>query len=196
MNVNLSRETLDLISYVPKLGGIISPILAIHDLGYSIQEKLFNKKLYTFLYSLKEKDFEERVKFLSNYVNGDEERFFERVISVLSSADSRDKAYYVSQAFHGFLYEKITQKEFFKLLKVIDETLLEDLEEFLKIKNFPESYTNEELGEKKEMMLEFILSKNDIFYYEAGYGNMRWNNSCKKYLLTDFGKKVYETLNN
>jgi len=195
MNVNLSRETLDLISYMPIIGNVISPVLAIHDYGYSIQEKLFNKKLYTFLFSLKEKDLEERVKFLSNYVNGDEERFFERVISVLSNVDSQNKANYVSQAFHGFLYEKITQKEFFKLLKVIDETLLEDLEDFLKIENFPESYTEKELGEKKEMVLEFTLSRNDIFYYESSYGNMRWNNYYKKYLITEFGKKIHDILN-
>ena len=195
MKVSLMRETIELTSNIPILGSIISPILASYDLGYSIQEKLFNEKLFTFLYSLKEKDLEERVIFLSNYVSGDEERFFERVISVLSSVDSKDKAYYISQAFHGFLYEKITQKEFFKLLKVIDETLLEDLEDFLEIKVFPGSYRVEDYSENKEMILEFTLSRNDIFYYEATNGNMKWDNYHKKYLLTDFGKKVHEVLN-
>lgn len=112
----------------------LSTIFGTYNAITSVQDKLFVKKLYTFLYELKsvsqDKRFEQIIKIEddSKY----QTKVGEKLLYIIDKAEDTDKASLIGRLFKSYLEEKIDYDVFLSCVTCIDRAPLPDLLYFIK----------------------------------------------------------------
>lgn len=120
---------------------IIGTIVRIWNIGNTIKDALFIKKLYNFLENLPKFSLEEKEKFIKKYKK-DDESFSETLFEILDKMNDINKCKYESNIFVEYYYGKINYEQFKKYsyaLQILNES---DIQYAKKIINDIENYTN------------------------------------------------------
>jgi len=128
-----------IIKDIPILG-LVSKVINI---GNTIQERLYTKKLLTFLKQLEDTKPEDREKEINKI---DENKNYktkvgEKLLYIINEADDCEKAEYIGVLFKWFLEQKLSYLDFIRCVNCINKTNIIDLNFFIK-EDFIESYIN------------------------------------------------------
>lgn len=99
----------------------------------SIQDKLFTKKILTFLLQLKNTDKDSRRKQIEK-IDSDPEyktKVGEKLLYIIEKCEDNEKAIYLGQLFHYYIEEKIVYEDFLRASKCIELTFIFDLKRFI-----------------------------------------------------------------
>lgn len=136
---------------------IIKTVVGLSKTTIGIRNRLFIKKLITFLTELKDIPQDKRAKIISEIdTKGTKKiRVGEKLIYILDKCDDHFDAKYVAQFFCAFLEEKISYSEFLRGASIIQNVFREDLEYFLEadIKTFEQENSTEESPNEDEFAL-------------------------------------------
>lgn len=102
----------------------------------SIQDKLFTKKILTFLLQLKNTDTDSRRKQVEKIDNDPEykTKVGEKLLYIIDKCEDNEKAIYLGQLFQCYIEEQINYEDFLRASKCIELTFLQDLKRFIKEK--------------------------------------------------------------
>lgn len=115
---------------------LIGSLFGLAKATMSIQDKLFTKKLLTFLLQLKNTAPESRKKQIEK-INSDPEyktKVGEKILYIVDKCEDNEKAIYLGQLFQCYIEEKINYEDFLRASKCIELTFLYDLKKFIKDK--------------------------------------------------------------
>lgn len=102
----------------------------------NIREKIFAKKVLTFLSSLKNIPTEKRQEFISklNHKHGFKQKLGETIIVILEKIDNLDKPIIIGNLFNAFILEKISYEDFTKISNCVSRVDINDLMKFARYK--------------------------------------------------------------
>lgn len=121
----------------------IAPLQTINSLKKyytTYREKAFEEKLSSFIQEIENLSEDEKSKFIEQ-TGKNENQLFEKILRILEQLDEKKKAEIVGKLFKGLVKGKIQSNTFYKLCKLIDQIMIEELEFFLKVSSFIEAYT-------------------------------------------------------
>lgn len=124
---------------IPILGVVSKAI----NFGNTIQERLYTKKLLTFLKQLentKQEDREKEINEIDDNKNY-KTKVGEKLLYIINEADDCEKAEYIGILFKHFLEQTLSYIDFIRCVDCINKTNIIDLNFFIK-ENFLESYIN------------------------------------------------------
>ena len=154
----------------------------------SIQDKLFTKKILTFLLQLKNTDTDSRRKQVEK-IDRDPEyktKVGEKLLYIIDKCEDNEKAIYLGQLFQCYIEEKIDYEDFLRASKCIELTFLHDLKRFIK-----EKWDNMEMEEAGDLvgsgLMTAIYSSGDQTWDEVGKGSL-------KVKVSPIGKKIQQLL--
>jgi hypothetical protein len=187
---NLGEVTLDnlLESGVLKEIPILGTIIGLSRSKMTIQDRLFTKKLLTFLFQLKDTNIEERKKQVdkiekdSNY----QTKVGEKLLFIIDKCEDDEKARYIGKLFQCFIQEKINYDDFLRASRCIELTHLEDLKRFIKEKW--DSLEMEEAGDLIGSGLMYAIYYAPKMSYDSLEGGEL------KVRASYIGKKIQELL--
>lgn len=110
---------------------IVSTLLATYNVGKSVKDNLFTKKLLKFLYGVTEISSEDRAKVI-NMLDSDPDAVGEMLILSIERMDDMRKPALLAKAFSLLAESKITTTDFFELKAIIDKIELSNIEEIIK----------------------------------------------------------------
>jgi hypothetical protein len=135
---NLGETTLDnlLDSGILKDIPVLGTIVGLTRSTMTIQDKLFTKKLISFLFELKATSSEDRKKQIQKIENDTnyKTKVGERLLYIIDKCEDSEKATYIGKLFQSFIEEKIDYDDFLRASRCIEQTHLEDLKRFIKEK--------------------------------------------------------------
>lgn len=185
---------------------LISSILGLNKAILTIKDRLFLKKIISFLNGIKQIDVKKRSKIINEINEGKDQKIKvgDKLIYILDKCDDHIIAQYIAQLFCGLLEERISYSDFLKGSKVIQTINLGDLEYFLN--------TSKTVFERTESAEE-APHEDDIPFINVGligFGtnnlriryNKNWDDSDKysleggetTFYLTSIGKVIKENL--
>ncbi|MCL9662101.1 hypothetical protein L2089_15510 [Paenibacillus hunanensis] len=131
----LSVESLDILFQAMTKGEMLESLPVIK-IPYQIikvvkdfKEKRFIRKLDFFLKNLSQTTTEEREKFINSFTTSTKkEDFYDGLLNHINGIDSMEKIAVLSELFSNFTKEKVTQREFYKLAKSLEDIFFEDLQ--------------------------------------------------------------------
>lgn len=149
---------------IPILGSIIS----VGKTSSKIRDILFLKKLLYFIKEVKDIAPKDREKVISEIDNSDKYRLKigEKLLYLLDKADDHEKTLLIGKFFRAFLLQEIDYDIFLRGCAVIDKSIIQDLNWFLK--NDWEKLRIEEAGEYINWGL-FELEPLNIKVKESGF---------------------------
>jgi hypothetical protein len=112
---------------------VVPPIQTLKGIATTYQglrESIFNEKLTAFFEQAEKLDEKRRKEFLDR-LGKNQGDFFKRIIIAIDRLDEKDKAIMVGKLFCALVDEKLTMDEFRKLIFVIDNSFLTDLQYFI-----------------------------------------------------------------
>ncbi|MCD9855727.1 hypothetical protein LUD75_13470 [Epilithonimonas sp. JDS] len=115
---------------IPFIGSIIN----LNKGFMSIQDRIFSKKILSFLFQLKNIPEDKRIKAIQRIDDSKDERIKagEKIIYLIDKADDHIKAEFIGLLFSEYVRENLTYEEFKKCSEMINKTFLDDLIWFLK----------------------------------------------------------------
>lgn len=120
----------DLLKEIP----IIKTLVSFAKLGVNIRDRLFLKKIISFMIELKDKSPNERSIMINKIDDSREYRVKvgEKLLYIIDSCHDYENSELVSHLFKAFLEEKISYDEFLKTSNSIERIFIYDLKWFLK----------------------------------------------------------------
>jgi hypothetical protein len=115
---------------------LVSSLFGLAKATISIQDKLFTKKILTFLLQLKNTDTDSRRKQIEK-IDSDpayKTKVGEKLLYIIDKCEDNEKADYIGRLFQCYLEEKISYENFLRASKCIELTFLDDLKRFIKEK--------------------------------------------------------------
>lgn len=117
---------------------IIGTLLSFYKIGISIREKFTIKKIYKFLFQVKNIPKEDKINFLQKC---DDDKNFnaniaEKLLIILDRIDDFDKAAIIGNLFKKLIEEKMSLNDFLYLTNAIDKIHILDLKSFCYTDNF------------------------------------------------------------
>ncbi|AZI55152.1 hypothetical protein EIB75_07815 [Epilithonimonas vandammei] len=115
---------------IPFIGSIIN----LNKGFLSIQDRIFSKKMISFLYQLRDIPEDKRINAIQKIEDSKEERIKagEKIIYLIDKADDHIKAEFIGILFSEYVSENLSYEEFKKCSEIINKTYLDDLKWFLK----------------------------------------------------------------
>jgi len=112
---------------------LLSSIVGAYNAFTSIQDKLFLKKLFTFLHELSSVPQDERVKQIIKIEDDStyKTKVGEKLLFMINKADDLDKASMIGRLFKAYLESKISYDEFLACVSCIERAPLPDLITFI-----------------------------------------------------------------
>ena len=152
---------------VPILGSIIG----VGKTAAKVKDVLFLKKVLSFINEVKDIPAKEREKIISEIDSSEKFRLKigEKLLYILDKSDDHEKTQLVGKLFKAFLKQEIDYDAFLRGSAVIDKSIIEDLNWF--IKHDWEKLTIEEAGEYIYWGL-FEIEPLKIKVKEAGYDHI------------------------
>jgi hypothetical protein len=140
----------------------------------SIQDKLFTKKMLTFLLQLKNTDPESRKKQIEK-IDSDPDykaKVGEKLLYIIDKCEDNEKAIYLGQLFQCYIEEKINYEDFLRASKCIEFTFLYDLKKFIKDK-----WDNMDMEEAGDLvgsgLMVAIYTPGEQTWDNVGNGSLR-----------------------
>lgn len=146
---------------IPILGLVSKAI----NIGNTIQERLYTKKLLTFLKQLENTKVEDRQREIEKI---DESKDYktkvgEKILYIINDADDCEKAEYIGILFNYFLQEKLLYEDFIRCVNCINKTNVVDLNLFI-----------------KESMIERFINFNFENYLNTGLITQQYSSPLNK----------------
>ena len=141
---------------------IIGTVVGLFKVGISFRERSYLKKIYKFLYQLKDISQNEREDFNKSILKNSKTTsdFFEKLLYLIDRLDDTDKAEIVGKLFNALIKEKIKTDDFLRLTSIIDKVYIGDLK-----------YVDFRYGDDKKMTkeerLEYFQSINESTIQES-----------------------------
>jgi hypothetical protein len=112
---------------------IVGMLVSLAKTGVHIKDRLFLKKIIFFLTELKEIPANKRQEMISRIDNSGKHRIKvgEKLLYILEKCEDHQKAQLIALLFKAFIEEKIDYSNFLKATKVIENSIVEDLEWFI-----------------------------------------------------------------
>ena len=112
---------------------IIGTIVGLSKFGINVRDRLFLKKVITFLLELKDIPSIERIKMISEIDNDPKYKIKigEKLLYILDKCEDHEKAKLTSILFKSYIREQINYADFLKSAKVIENCFMEDLKNFI-----------------------------------------------------------------
>jgi hypothetical protein len=135
---------------IPLLGSF----LGLSNATLSIQDKLFTKKILSFLLELKNTDVDsrrtqiEKIDRDPNYKT----KVGEKLLYIIDKCEDSEKATYIGKLFRFYIEEKMTYEEFLRASKSVELTFLYDLKRFIK-----EKWDNMEMEEAGDLVSSGLM---------------------------------------
>lgn len=181
--VNTSIEALledgSILEKVPVLNLVIGGKKTIN----SIQEAYLIKKIIRFMIEADTISLEERVSFLRESLGEDQQSFTEKLLHTLSRLDDVNKSEYIAKLYRAVIYKKITLEEFYRLIRIIDQVYVEDINTLLK-------------NSKYKGLFAYSLSFAGVTERENTWGDIagKTKEEDMEYKLTSIGSLLKECL--
>ncbi|MDP9957592.1 hypothetical protein J2X97_003261 [Epilithonimonas hungarica] len=112
---------------------ILGLLLKTKNIFQTIQERLFTKKLYSFLKQLENIPTEKRINQIEKIDNDIkyQTKVGEKILYLINNAEDSEKSGYIGLLFKNFLLELISYDDFLRTVNCIDKINLVDLKLFL-----------------------------------------------------------------
>lgn len=167
---------------------ILGSILGIVKATISIQDKLFTKKLLTFLLQLKNTNAESRKEQIEKIDNDQKYKIKvgEKLLHIIDKCEDSEKAIYIGKLFQCFIEEKLDYEDFLRGSKCIELTFLYDLKNFIAKK-----WDNMEMEEAGDLVGSGLM----IAIYTPG--EQTWDNignGTLKVKVSPIGKLIQDLL--
>jgi hypothetical protein len=153
---------------------LIGSIFGLAKATMSIQDKLFTKKILTFLLQLKNTDPDSRKKQIEK-IDSDPEyktKVGEKLLYIIDKCEDNEKAIYLGQLFQCYIEEKINYEDFLRASKCIELTFLYDLKRFIKDK-----WDNMDMEEAGDLvgsgLMVAIYTPGEQTWDKVGSGSLR-----------------------
>lgn len=116
---------------------IFSLFYQVGNITSSIQDKLFTRKVLSFLFSLEGVSTEKRLKTIEKINTSSEysQKMGEKLLFILDNCEDDDKSKIIGHLFSSFLEGKMDDRDFFRSSKAINMLFLDDLKRFLNNKH-------------------------------------------------------------
>lgn len=146
---------------------ILGSVLGLARATMTIQDKLFAKKLLTFLVQLKNTDTKSRNEQVDKIENDPsyKTKVGEKLLYIIDKCEDNEKAAYIGKLFQCYIEEKLNYEEFLRASRCIELTFLHDLKRFIK-----EKWNNLEMDEAGSLVGSGLMTA----IYTPGEGT--WNN--------------------
>lgn len=189
--VNLGETSLDnlieggLLKDIPLLGTIVG----LTRTTLTIQDKLFTKKVITFLFQLKNTTNESRKKQIDKIERDSQykTKVGEKLLYIIDKCEDNEKASYIGKLFQCFIEEKIEYDGFLRASRCVELTFLLDLKRFIK-----EKWDNMDMEVGGDLVGSGLM---DVIYTpgDGTWGNLGKGGTLRLY-ASSIGKKIQELL--
>jgi len=105
---------------------ILRTAVSIAKIGFNIRDRIYIKKIASFLSQIGNTTQEQREAFIEKYC-GDTKRFEEAVLLILEQTDSMEKSCLIGKIFKACILGKITYENAFRLSEMVNKALWGDL---------------------------------------------------------------------
>ncbi|MBE7630491.1 hypothetical protein [Tenacibaculum piscium] len=180
---------------------VISTIVGLGKVGFKIKDRLFLKKIITFISELNEISIEKRNEIISKI---DESKQFrikigEKLLYIIDKCDDHEKSQLIGRLFKDFLEEKIDYDSFLRCSVVVDKAMPEDLMWF--VNHDWEKLSIEESGDYLNWGIFEIsplsININETFDHSSHYeqkSNYEVEGGELRTEITFIGRKLREAL--
>jgi len=112
---------------------IIGTLVGLTKTGINIKDRLFVKKILTFLFNINNVSAEKRTEMIEKIDANSKYKIKvgEKLLYIIDKCEDHEKAKLIGILFSAFLNKFIDYSEFLKASKVIENSLLEDIEWFV-----------------------------------------------------------------
>lgn len=112
---------------------IIGTVVGLTKTAFSINDRIFIKKLISFLTELKEIPNEKRNEMISKIDESGKYRIKvgEKLLFILDKCSDNQSARYIALIFNAFLKEELDYSEFLRASSIVEKIFIEDFEYFL-----------------------------------------------------------------
>lgn len=167
----------EIVKDVPMLGTALKVCRA----GMDLRDRMFAAKIGKFVTNLDAVNEETKVKIKQKMVENHEatRKIGEMILLTLEKLTDLDKPEIIAKVFLAYIDGHLTNKEFRRLIEVIDLSFIDDLNVFLQLRNPP--------MKSKEAFLRY-LARSGVTEVVAG---QTWNDSGELYYeVTRLGNKL------
>lgn len=115
----------DLLKDLPVFGSLFKIYGSIND----IRAALFAKKIFSFLFEIKEIDIEDRKKLVDTLAESKNgyRKLGETIISIMDRVQEPEQAAYIGMLFKAYSDGKMSKKKMFRLVNIVERTYIEDM---------------------------------------------------------------------
>lgn len=173
----------DVIDDVP----IIGLITKLGKIGFGISNHLFEKKLYSFMFEIKDTTAEERNTFIKRLSKKEHSEIGNSITILLEKYESLTKAKYLGVLLKATIKEDATSEDFMRIALIINRLMIFDIEKLPSFKNENIHTGNYVIELENQGLLEktgkFMLIQDDNINYQHNY-----------YRLSNLGRKMLRYL--
>ena len=173
--------------------------------GYvSIKDRLFTKKLISFLHELKEIPIEQRNKQLQQIEESDKytSNVGEKILFIIEKTSDNQKSSFVGKLFAAYLKEEITYKDFIRCAEIVNKANIYSLIELIngEFTGVPidddEDYINSGLFVIEEPKLELLKNNKieSVFGEELGSTDFKLKEVEWSGVISKYGKLIREVM--
>ncbi|MDD7985839.1 hypothetical protein PQO01_12865 [Lentisphaera marina] len=170
---------------------ILGTFIKTYNIGTSIKDHLFIKKMCSFLNEFSNISINERYKEISQINHSEKYKISvgEKILYILDRCEDHEKAELTGYLFLKFLQEHINYEQFLKMVSVIERLSINELHEF--IKKDIEDFEYSSLGITESYVEEVTVEDQDDWKASTKYVV---NGGEMKSTLTDLGTKSHSIL--
>lgn len=164
---------------------ILRTAVSIAKIGFNIRDRIYIKKIASFLSQIGNTTQEQREAFIEKYC-GDTKRFEEAVLLILEQADSVEKSCLIGKVFRACILGEISYEDALKLSTMVNKAFWGDLKQLIETENLSINEYNQSL----------VMAGLFIIAPSSSLGNRgRYNFGGVKYEMTHYGKMLVKILN-
>lgn len=159
---------------------ILRTAVSIAKIGFNIRDRIYIKKIASFLSQIGNTTQEQREAFIEKYC-GDTKRFEEAILLILEQADSMEKSCLIGKVFKTCILNKFSYEYALKLSTMVNKAFWGDLKQLIEIENLQINEHNQSL----------VMAGLFIIAPSSSLGNRgRYNFGGVKYEITHYGKML------
>jgi hypothetical protein len=167
---------------------ILGSVFGLAKTTMSIQDKLFTKKILTFLIQLRNTEVESRKKQIEKIDTNPKykTKVGEKLLYIIDKCEDTEKATYIGKLFQCYIEEKLDYEDFLRASKCIELTFLYDLKRFIR-----EKWNNMEMEEAGDLvgsgLMTAIYTPGEQSWSNVGSGTL-------KVKVSSIGRKIQQLL--
>jgi len=164
---------------------VLSTITSLYSFGNSIHKMIFIKKIYRFLFQIRDISTENRIQFIDKINNSEkyENSVGETLIEIINKIDSEKKPKIIGNLFKAFLEEKITYEEFIDYTHLVN---LANVNELIELRN---GLNGRKVVNGSDFLMIMGLFRTD---YVKHFNSVENSNDENFTEITDYGRRLLE----